>query len=465
MRHQPIAATVLATLLLAPGSAQSVADLLQKGIHTQETEGDLDAAIQIFRQVASSASSNKLYAAQAQYQLVVCMVQKGDRAGADKEFQLLARNFPEHQDLVSKGRKLLPGGALLAAPWGNTESIQLDIKRDGVRTGEYLFYSVDPPATPLQTQPPQLVNPQAVAVTWELKTRNSSRSISLEVDRDTMRPLGKPRLESDDDLGDSSAAPFAGPAIDVEESVFLMRRLPLALGYKTTLTTRPFTLGHGVPRQVELTVTGIEAVQTPAGKYNCYKVSVAAIGQTFWIGIDGSRPLVKFQSGSVEADLVKVWGAIDLESVLAFLPAAGWKVTGGMSPGGSGAANAEFSDDPWGLVFIDVWMRKIHTPAAEIAEALRQAMDDEIQKDSNSRYWTDFKVRPESIQIRLIGGQQALSCLADVSQNEPNQPKTDYFVWIRTENAAMRFHIGMPKFRVAALRWQFDLVLAPLRIP
>src|ERR1035438_5402656 len=114
-------------------------------------------------------------------------------------------------------------------------------------------------------------------------------------------------MHSDDLLGDLSAAPFAGPAIDAEPLVFRMRMLPLAAGYKTTLTTLPFLLGYGVPRPVELAVTAVETVQTVAGKFNCYKVPFAALGQTFWIGVDGARPLVKFQSGKVEAELVKMW--------------------------------------------------------------------------------------------------------------------------------------------------------------
>src|ERR1700704_3887217 len=103
MRH--LYTTMFTAALLAwPGSAQAPADLLQKGIHAQETEGDLDGAIQIFRQVANLASGNKQLAAQAQYQLVLCMLQKGDRVGATKEFQLLERNFPDQQDLVDKAR-------------------------------------------------------------------------------------------------------------------------------------------------------------------------------------------------------------------------------------------------------------------------------------------------------------------------------------------------------------------------
>jgi hypothetical protein len=80
-----VAAAIAVFLFLSPGRAQSTADLLQKGIHAQETLGDVDGAIQIFRQVAASASSNKLLAAQSQYQLVVCMLQKGDRSAAAQD--------------------------------------------------------------------------------------------------------------------------------------------------------------------------------------------------------------------------------------------------------------------------------------------------------------------------------------------------------------------------------------------
>src|ERR1035438_9506630 len=104
MTNQYFVAAVAAVLLLgAPAKGQSAADLLQKGIHAQETVGDVDGAIQIFRQVAASPTANKVLAAQAQYQLVVCMLQKGDRAAARKELDLLARNFPDQADLATAG--------------------------------------------------------------------------------------------------------------------------------------------------------------------------------------------------------------------------------------------------------------------------------------------------------------------------------------------------------------------------
>ena len=53
-----VAAVVVVLLIGAPANAQSAADLLQKGIHAQETVGDVDSAIQIFRQVAASPATN-----------------------------------------------------------------------------------------------------------------------------------------------------------------------------------------------------------------------------------------------------------------------------------------------------------------------------------------------------------------------------------------------------------------------
>ena len=104
---EKIAAAVMASLLLTGTAyAQSAADLLQKGIHAQETVGDLDGAIQIFRQVVASPNTNKQLAAQAQYQLVLCVLQKGDRPGASQELQLLEKNFGDQPDLIEKARKI-----------------------------------------------------------------------------------------------------------------------------------------------------------------------------------------------------------------------------------------------------------------------------------------------------------------------------------------------------------------------
>ena len=461
MTNQYFVAAVAAVLLLgAPANAQSAADLLQKGIHAQETVGDVDGAIQIFRQVAASPTANKVLAAQAQYQLVVCMLQKGDRAAARKELDLLARNFPDQADLATKARKLVPGGdTLLPAPWGEMEGSQLNLKRDGVFTGEYLYYSVDP----RPKRPGRPDNPQAVSLYWGLTAKNTNRWVEVDVDRDTFRPLAKPELNSNDDLGDPEVAAISGPAIDIEQSVFLMRRLPLAPGFKTTLNTQPFTLASKVKSPVEMAVTGIEAVQTTAGKFNCYKVAMPAIGQTFWIGVEGARPLVKFQAGKVEAELVKVWTTNVLDSVLSFATAAGWKdnhtpssAWSWMFHGPESFASIANPDD--GNQDVRVTVRRIYTPKAEIAQALQKTMADRLKEN-------DSVARPESVEAFEIGGQQALRCVAARKPAAGVTPLIEYYVWIRTESTSVEFSAYRSPSAFAVFRWRFDPALATVKVP
>src|ERR1035441_9719404 len=144
-------ATALAATLLwgIPVSAQSAADLLQKGIYAQETMGDLDGAIKSYRQVLTSYPSNKQIAAQAQYQLVLCMVQKGDRAAAAREFDSLTRNYPDQADLIAKAGKLVPATpTLLAGPSPDRKAFQLTIRRDGPYEDDCLFYPPGPNPSP-----------------------------------------------------------------------------------------------------------------------------------------------------------------------------------------------------------------------------------------------------------------------------------------------------------------------------
>ncbi len=97
------------SLLATAGSAQTAAELLQKGIYTQETAGDLDAAIQIYRQVIRSAGNQRALAAQAQYRLAQCLRQKGAAADAAREFKKVIEGYPEERELVERAREsILP---------------------------------------------------------------------------------------------------------------------------------------------------------------------------------------------------------------------------------------------------------------------------------------------------------------------------------------------------------------------
>ncbi len=111
-----VASAVLAAALAAPGLAQSASELLQKGIYTQETAGDLDGAIQIYRQIVGSAPAQHEIAAEAQYRLAQALVRKGDLTGAALEFQKLARDYSEYQALISRMSATPQPQALHIAP-------------------------------------------------------------------------------------------------------------------------------------------------------------------------------------------------------------------------------------------------------------------------------------------------------------------------------------------------------------
>lgn len=91
---------VCLSFIATVGSAQTVTEQMQKAIYAQETEGDLDGAIQIYRQILTSGPSRQL-AAQAQFRLAQALLQKGDLQNAASEFQILSRSYPEYKDLIA----------------------------------------------------------------------------------------------------------------------------------------------------------------------------------------------------------------------------------------------------------------------------------------------------------------------------------------------------------------------------
>src|SRR5690349_5208639 len=133
MTVRQLALIILAAALMGlPAECQSTAELLQKGIYTQETVGDLDEAIRIYRQIINSASQSRTYAAQAQYRLAQCLLKKGENAEAVKAFQKVVQDYPDQKELVSKARVYVPDEfTLLPVPWTDDELSELRIKLAG----------------------------------------------------------------------------------------------------------------------------------------------------------------------------------------------------------------------------------------------------------------------------------------------------------------------------------------------
>src|SRR6266850_4812544 len=104
---------VAAALLFFVATIQSAlpasfSELLEKGIYTEETKGDLDAAIQVYQQIARDPAADRNVAAQAQLRLGLCYLKLGDKTKAVAALNRLTQDFPDKQKLLSIMERQMP---------------------------------------------------------------------------------------------------------------------------------------------------------------------------------------------------------------------------------------------------------------------------------------------------------------------------------------------------------------------
>ena len=129
MKIEAIGAAVLAAILLtAPSGARAQTEQqrldeamrMQRATFAQNAAGNLDAAIEIYREIAGPGTADRALAAEAQYRLSQALLQKGDLAGSSEEMLRLSSNFPDQAERISR----LAGGSTpraVARAWGGAE--------------------------------------------------------------------------------------------------------------------------------------------------------------------------------------------------------------------------------------------------------------------------------------------------------------------------------------------------------
>ena len=86
-------------------TAESAQVLLEKGIYTEESVGDLDEAMGFYRKVINGAKTDRRYVAEAYFRLGVCHARKGAPAEAQQAFTALITQFPANTKLVARAKK------------------------------------------------------------------------------------------------------------------------------------------------------------------------------------------------------------------------------------------------------------------------------------------------------------------------------------------------------------------------
>lgn len=442
MKMKQIAVSLLAAGLFGiPGAllAASPSDLLEQGIYSEETKGDLDAALQLYQQAIAQSKADEAIAAQAQYHLGACYYKLRDYTNAAAAFQAVVNNYPGQTNLVANARKYLAGAAapLQPAPWNDGECMHLEMRLEGGLKIGFAEYSVNAGSTNGEK-------------TWQMHTKllvsvfHHQSISSVVADATTLRPIASHWKDSI--LGDVAATYFPdhvdltnldngkgktlaldGPICDNEEAVEWMRCLPLADGSNTltVLSSLAYTL---VP--IGLKISGPEQVQVPAGTFDCYKLQMN-IGQTFWYSSDASHYLVKFEAGGAVAELTSVTNVSPDQNVNYTDSTSGISLA---APGGWTFAK-EDSDTP-GKSVIDIFdpqgtamssltvqpMNLVKTNGNETARTYAQA-----KITAAAKMYKDFKVRPGSPQDATLAGQPAVSAVCDFVMGQ--QKTTGYGVW------------------------------------
>jgi len=98
---------VLVGVVGAIALAKSASVLLREGLYSEEVEGDLDAAIGVYKQIIADASAPREQVAQALYRLGMCHMKRKDEIEATAAFRKLAADYGDQTQLIEKVKPLL----------------------------------------------------------------------------------------------------------------------------------------------------------------------------------------------------------------------------------------------------------------------------------------------------------------------------------------------------------------------
>jgi hypothetical protein len=476
-----VAVTLLVAVILLGATATialaaTPSELLEKAIYAEETVGDLDEAIKLYEQVIAEGRAGERAAAKAQYRLAQVYLKQGKQDEATAAFRKLIEDYPNEQELIAEAEKHLPSKLeLLPAPWTEGERLQLDMKLPtGVDIGTmiYMIESADHQGQDL----------------WRCSTRglvtiNDASSYSTVLcEKESFAPIRSRWKHSL--IGEAEAAykadaaeitvvgkkepitlEYKPPVFDNEQCVELFRRLPLAADYKVTI---PIITSLGANKiEIPVHVAQKETLTVPAGTFECYKLELGLVGQTFWVSTDEHRYIVRFAAGGVTADLVKI-DQVEPEKVekvsgkgYSFSLPRGWLTYQPTGPTKKPAEVALFLLDPEAESETKVEIRPLRSLKKE-QQASPKAWTVSALDDFKSVY-ADFSVREPGVQDIEVGGQSAARMVADY-RNSHGKKTTIVGVAVFGKDSAAMLRMTSQANKFDELVKDFDTIVESFRL-
>lgn len=451
---------VLAAGMTAMG--QSTAELLQKGIYTQETLGDLDSAIRIYRQVMTQAGESRGHAAQAVFRLGQCLLRKGAQEEAREVFQKLIADYPEQKDLVAKAREFVPGDLKLQAePWTDGE-VQIQVIRlpGGMEIG----------VNHLITEAVEVGGKRAWRHTMRQYIPGGDGLMTVDVERDTSRPLRasfRHKILGDYELEYENGAVRTRQKgksewtrktldrvhYDNTQAMYIVRRLPLTVGFKQEYAT---VTPLGAPLKLTMEVTARETLTTPAGKFDVFKVEIPDVKQSLWVSADANRYVVKAEVNGAFLELTAV-KRVEKASPSEFRDAASG-LTASMPAGW-----AYFFSTPKPSVRVLYLIEPDTTDSMStlgVFEVEAKYNGDTLEADFKERLQgkakelEGYQPRANTLRTRTVNGKKVVSVVADYQ--EKGKPRAELLMWTQGGGKRMILNAQAEANAMAALESKLD---------
>ncbi len=143
-RRVIIAVLALTLVVVASGYAQQTAEeLYQAGLYQEEVQGNLESAIDLYRQILEDFPDNRAVGARAQLHVGLCYEKLGQRQ-AQQAYQRVIDDYPEHRDEVLVARQRLARLTVAVADSRDEQGMTFQqIEFDGLEHSPFAKLSAD----------------------------------------------------------------------------------------------------------------------------------------------------------------------------------------------------------------------------------------------------------------------------------------------------------------------------------
>ncbi|MEM7584057.1 MAG: hypothetical protein AAF560_11790 [Acidobacteriota bacterium] len=469
-------AVALAAVLSGPAlAASNIELLLEEAVYLEETAGDLSAASEVYLKVLEAGQGQRADLARAHDRLATCYQKMGRLAEARHQWQELVQRYPEQKELVARARRELSSKpALTPVPWVDGEVLTYIVKLPtGLPVGVYVF-AIESAA-------------DAEGDLWQIMTRryhdgaaNDQGFSRVTARQETMQPVqsafrhttmgtfetryedSQYRLTTYRPGGetDEKVVRHDQPVFDNDQWIYLTRRLPLELGYRTTLPLNIFT---GEPMPVDFEVVKQKQCKVPAGTYDCLKAK-SSIGQDFYYSTGPERLVVKMELSGASVELASVTHRRFSDITTLSDDEAGYSLT--LPEGWFAQANGALTKGDRGVLHLldqfaeqrsfFMWQEGRSKGEQDLEKLARRTIN------ADSRALVGQKIVDDSWREGTVGGHEALYVTTEFRDGEARLSR--YLVWVASDEKVGRFIFNVPSERLEALQPTLDEVVASLRL-